>query len=91
MWRTLLVAMALLGCVDPGKGARWPGHRKEHDARLEELASALAAETRQIALLSMRIGDLEARLAHPQPPTIPAPPTPPAPSEPPAASPDTAK
>jgi hypothetical protein len=91
MWRTLLVAAALLGCVDPGKGARWPGHRKDHDARLDKLANELAAETRQIAVLSERIADLEARLAHPQPPTIPDSPAPPAPSEPPAASPDTAK
>jgi hypothetical protein len=91
MWRTLLVAVALLGCVDPGKGARWPGHRKDHDARLDKLASDLAAETRQIALLSDRIRDLEARLAAPQPPTLPAPSAPAAPSETPAASADTPK
>ncbi len=91
MWRTLLVAVALLGCVDPGKGARWPGHRKDHDARLDKLASDLDTEARQIALLSMRIRDLEARLAAPQPPPIPAPPAPVAPSESPAASADTPK
>jgi hypothetical protein len=73
--------MALLGCVDPGKGARWPGHRKDHDARLDKLANQLDAETAQIAVLSKRLAELEQRLSPPAP----------TPSAPDAASPDTSK
>jgi hypothetical protein len=91
MWRTVVVVVALLGCVDPGKGARWPGHRKDHDARLDKLTSQLDAETAQIAVLTKRLAELEQRLSPAQPPAIPAPPPAPTPSEPAAASPDTLK
>ncbi|MEP6860609.1 MAG: hypothetical protein ABJE66_08320 [Deltaproteobacteria bacterium] len=95
MWRTVLVALALLGCVDPGKGARWPGHRKDHDARLDKLATQLDAEPQQLAALSQRIAELEHQLSHVQPaaqvpPPVPAPPAPAA-SVPAAAVPDTLK
>lgn len=88
MWRTLLVAVALLGCVDPGRGARWPGHRKDHDARLDKLANQLDAETQQLAELSKRIAELELQLSHTQ---APAPTPAPTPTVPAAASPDTSQ
>ena len=67
MWRTLVLVVALLGCVDPNKSSRWPGHRKDHDARLDKLATQLEAENEQIVQLSNRIAQLEAQLGHAQP------------------------
>ncbi|HET9991725.1 MAG TPA: hypothetical protein VFQ65_24520 [Kofleriaceae bacterium] len=83
MWRTVLMVVALVGCVDPNKSSRWPGHRKDHDARLDKLASQLEAENEQIVQLSNRITELEAQLAHVQPAAASAPSAP--------ATPDTSK
>ena len=80
------MVVALTSCVDGAKSARWPGHRKDHDARLDKLAQQVDDETQQIALLTKRIADLESQLAHAppaEPAPAPPPPAPPAPSGPP--------
>jgi hypothetical protein len=82
MWRILAVVVALQGCVDANKGTRWPGHRKDHDARLDKLEEQLLVDDRQLASLALRIKQLESALAH-APAAVVAPPveapTPPAP------------
>jgi hypothetical protein len=88
MWRMLLVVVAICGCVEPNKSSRWPGHRKDHDARLDTLALQVEKETQQISDLTKRIAELETQLAHVQPPPAAAVPA----TEPPAATaPDTSK
>jgi hypothetical protein len=77
----LAVVVALQGCVDANKGARWPSHRKDHDARLDQLAERVAADDKQLAVLTERIEELEALIARRAQPSPPAPesPTTPAP------------
>jgi len=82
MWRILVVVVALQGCVDASKGSRWPGHRKDHDARLDQLAEKLVAEDQQIAVLTKRIAELEAAVIRPAPSAVPVAPAPEAPTTP---------
>lgn len=74
----MVVVVALSACVDANKNTRWPGHRKDHDARLDKLAQQVDDENRQIAVLTKRIADLETQLGHAPPPAPPAPEPPPA-------------
>ncbi|MEO8549356.1 MAG: hypothetical protein ABI678_05270 [Kofleriaceae bacterium] len=68
--------VALQGCVDATKGTRWPGHRKDHDARLDKLSEQVAVDDQEIAALAQRIAELEAALAHKPTPEAPTPPAP---------------
>jgi uncharacterized small protein (DUF1192 family) len=72
----LALVVALQGCVDATKGARWPGHRKDHDARLDKLSEQVASDDQQIAALTKRIAQLEAALAHKPAPEASTPPAP---------------
>jgi hypothetical protein len=78
MIRSLVVVVALSGCVEQKPAARWPEHRQTHDTALKELKATVDEQKVQLHELGLRLAKLEeAAKATPAPePIAPAAPAP---------------
>jgi len=65
--RALMAVGLLVGCMSgaPRASSRWPVHRREHDARLEQLERQRLDE--RVKELERRVHELEATLSRLQP------------------------
>jgi hypothetical protein len=56
MVRALIMVMTLSGCAaGVPRSARWPDHRKEHDAKLGQLENEIAALKQRIERLETEV------------------------------------
>jgi len=65
MMVVVMLAVAACGGMQQ-QNPRWPDHRKQHDAKLDELAHEVTAQQAEITKLEARLAKLETELPPPQ-------------------------